>query len=163
MCSRADVLDHADARDRVELLAGEVAVVHHPDLDPVADAGRLGPLARDPRLRLRQGDADDLDAVAGGGVGREAAPAAADVEDPLAGLERQLRADHLELRLLRLLERRRAPREDRAAVGHRLVEEEREELGRQVVVVADRAGVALLRPARALRPQLGARAGRGGG
>ena len=40
----ADVLDHADAGDRVEALAGEVAVVHHPDLDPVGDARRLGPL-----------------------------------------------------------------------------------------------------------------------
>ena len=35
----ADVLDHADAGDRVEALAGEVAVVHDADLDPVGDAG----------------------------------------------------------------------------------------------------------------------------
>ena len=111
----ADVLDHADAGDRVEPLAGEVAVVHDPDLDPVADPGGLGPLPGDPGLRLRQRDPDDLDAVAGRGVGGEAAPAAADVDDPLAGLERQLRADHLELRLLGLLERcRRRGRRSRS-------------------------------------------------
>ena len=38
-------------------------------------------------------------------------------------------ADQLELRLLRVLERLRAAREHRAAVGHRVVEEQREELG----------------------------------
>ena len=76
-------------------------------------------------------------------VDGEAAPAAADVEHALARLEVELGADQLELRLLRLLERRGAAREDRAAVGHRGAEEQREELGRQVVVVAHRAGVAL--------------------
>ena len=50
---------------------------------------------------------------------REASPAAADVEHALAGLQRELGADQLELLLLRLLERRRAAREQRAAVRHR--------------------------------------------
>ena len=94
-------------------------------------------------LRLGQRDADHLDAVALGGVDREAAPAAADVEHALALLQAELGADQLELGLLRLLERRRAAREDRAAVGHRLAEEQREELVRDVVVVAHRARVAL--------------------
>ena len=44
---------------------------------------------------------------------------------------------------MRLLEGAGASREDAAAVGHGGVEEEREELVRDVVVVADRAGVAL--------------------
>ena len=74
-----------------------------------------------------------------GGVDREAAPAAADVEQRSPGLQPELRADQLELRLLGLLERLRPAREDRAAVGHRLVEEEREELVADVVVVAYRA------------------------
>jgi hypothetical protein len=34
------VLDHADRGDRVELLAGEVAVVGEADLDPVGEPGR---------------------------------------------------------------------------------------------------------------------------
>ena len=46
------------------------------------------------------------------------------------------------LRLLRLLERLRPTREDRARVGHRAIEEQLEELVRDVVMVAYRAGVA---------------------
>ena len=52
---------------------------------------------------------------------------------------------------------RAAAREDRAAVGHRLVEEQREELVRDVVVVADRARVALAAVAAPARAQLGRR------
>ena len=85
---------------------------------------------------------------------REAPPAAADVEHALAGRERELRADQLELLLLRLLERRRAAREERAAVGHRRAQEQLEELRRQVVVVAHRARVARAAVAAAPRAQL---------
>ena len=77
------------------------------------------------------------------GVDREAAPAAADVEHALAGGECELARDHVELGRLRLLERARAAREDRAAVGHRGVEEQREEVVADVVVVADSGRVAL--------------------
>jgi hypothetical protein len=85
---------------------------------------------------------------------RERAPAAADVEQPLARLQAELRADELELGLLRLLERLRAARPDGARVRHRLAEEEREEVVRDVVVVRDGAPVARDRVALALRPQL---------
>ena len=112
----AHVLHHADAGDGVEALAARaVAVVGDAEVDPVRDPGRGGALACKRGLRLRQRDAGDVDAVLARGVDREAAPAASDVEHPLPGLERQLAADQLELRLLRLLERRRATREDRAA------------------------------------------------
>ena len=50
----ADVLDHADAGDRVERLAVELAVVHDADLDPVGDARALGALAGQLGLRGRQ-------------------------------------------------------------------------------------------------------------
>jgi hypothetical protein len=149
-----DMLDHADARDRVEALAGEIAVVHHPDLDPIVDPRRGDPLARDSRLGLRKGDADDLDAMARGSVSSEAPPAAADVEHAFARCQRELFADHLELVLLGRLQRVGAAREDRAAVGHRAVEEEREELWRKVVVMADRARVASLRTTCASGPEL---------
>ncbi len=49
----ADVLDHADARDRVERLAGELAIVRDADLDPVGDAGLMSTLARELGLPLR--------------------------------------------------------------------------------------------------------------
>ena len=86
---------------------------------------------------------------------REAAPAAADVEHALALLQRELAADQRELGLLGLLERRRAALEVGAAVGHRRVEEQREELVARVVVVADRAAVAAERVPLAGQPQLG--------
>ncbi len=141
----------------------EVAVVHDADLDPVGDAGRLGSLPRFLGLRRGEGDADDAGPVAGRRPEREAAPAAADVEDTVALLQLELAGDGLELLLLGLLERPRPPREDPAAVGHRGVEEEREELVGDVVVVADGARVALLGVAAAARAQLGAgRLGRPG-
>ena len=89
----------------------QVAVVHDPDLDPVGDAGLLGPLPRFLGLRRGEGDADDAGPVPGRRPEREAAPAAADVEDPLALLQRQLAGDGLELLLLGLLQGLRSPRE----------------------------------------------------
>jgi hypothetical protein len=91
---------------------------------------------------------------------REAAPTAADVENPLARLQSQLRADELELGLLGLLEGLRPTREDRAAVGQRLAQKEREEIVRDVVVVADGTGVALDAVAPAARLELARRNGR---
>src|SRR4051794_21841427 len=70
-----DVLDHADARDRVELLAAELAVVRHPDVDLVGKARLGGARARDPRLRLRQRDAGDVDVVLARSVQDPTAPA----------------------------------------------------------------------------------------
>ena len=54
--------------------------------------------------------------VALGGVDRERAPAAADVEHALSALEPELLADELELGLLGLVERAGA----RGAIGHHL-------------------------------------------
>ena len=110
--------------------------------------------ARQRGLRLGERDPGHVHAVLARGVQRERAPAAADVEHALAGLQRELRADEVELGALGLLERRRAARPDRARVRHRLVEEEREELVGEVVVVRDRALVAQDRVALALRAQL---------
>ena len=85
-------------------------------------------------------DAGDLHAVVLSRVDGEAAPAAADVQHShRPASDPSLRGDQIEFCPLSILERLRAPREDRAAVGHRLVEEEREELVADVVVVADRA------------------------
>src|SRR4051794_36826924 len=150
----ADVLDHADARDRIEPLTTDLAVVLDPDVDLVANAGSVRTLPRDLRLRLRQRDAGDVDVVLLRGMHDPAAPATADVEHALAWLQVELRADQVELCLLRLFEGRRTPGEDRAAVGKRLAEEQLEELRRQVVVMAHRALVARHRVAAALRLEL---------
>ena len=150
----ADVLDHPDARDGVEAVIGEVAIVGYPDLDQVADPGFPRPLGGELGLRRRKGDPERRDAVLAGGVDHEAAPAAADVEHPLAGLELQFPTDQLELRLLRFLQGLGPLLEQGAAVGHRLVEEECEEIVRDVVVVTHRLGVAPLAVPGAPRPQL---------
>src|SRR5581483_1862703 len=71
-----------------------------------------------------------------------AAPAAADVEEPLARTEAELPADEVELCELRVRERLRLVGEVGARVDHPLVEEEREELVRERVVVVDRLPVA---------------------
>ena len=90
-----------------------------------------------------------------GGVDGEAAPPAADVEHPLALLEGQLGADEPQLGLLGLLEGLRAALEVGAAVGHRGVQEQREERVARVVVVGDRAPVASQRVALPGEPELG--------
>jgi hypothetical protein len=43
------VLNNADARDRVEALSGELAVILHTDLDPVGDALPRRPVLREAR------------------------------------------------------------------------------------------------------------------
>jgi hypothetical protein len=73
------VLDHPDARHRIEGLVGELAVVGNADVDLVSEAQRVGAALADLGLRRRQRDPDDLDVVALGGVPGEAAPATADV------------------------------------------------------------------------------------
>ena len=96
-----------------------------------------------------------LHPVAGGGVQHEAAPAAAHVQQALALPQPELRADQLALGQLRRPPACVAPREKtRAAVGHRVVEEQREEVVGDVVVVAHRARVALAAVAAAPRAQL---------
>src|SRR5918992_2619914 len=135
------MLDHPDAGHRVEALAVELPIVHHPDLDPVAQAQLCRSAERDLGLRRRERDAQYARAMIGGGVDREASPAAAYVEYPLPRLQLELLADDLQLRLLRLLQSRCAVREECAAVRHTRIEEQREELRRQVVVVTHRPGV----------------------
>ena len=150
----ADVLDHADARDRVERLVGDLPVVGDADLDPVGQAERGDPLAAERGLLVGDRDPENLGPVFAGRVDREAAPAAADVEDAVALLEAELGRDEVELGPLGLLEGLGAAGEDRAAVGHRRVEEQREEVVADVVVVADRLLVAVDRVPLAVEDQL---------
>ena len=104
----ADVLGHADRRDRVELLAGELAIVLQPDLDPIGHT-RLGDA-----LAVRSSAWARLMVMpttcaswCERGVDGHRAPAAADVEQPCTGLlvQPQLAADQLVLGRLGLVER----------------------------------------------------------
>ena len=99
----ADVLGHADARDRVKRRLRQLPVVLHADLDLLAEARLRDALARELGLRLGQRDADHLHAVLARGVDREAAPAAADVEHAHARRQAELARDQLEFRALRVL------------------------------------------------------------
>src|SRR5262249_15819896 len=75
----------------------------------------------------------------------------------------QFSADQVELCELGLLERHPRLGEEGAAVGHRVVEEELEELVRDVVVVADGLGVVGLAVAGGGRGPAGGGGGAGGG
>ena len=151
------VLDHPDAGDRVERPVGHLAVVGHADLDPVGHAGLANPFAGQLSLTLGERDPDRAHAVVAGGVDHEAPPPAPDVEHALALAQAELLADQLDLGLLGLLERLGAAGEVGAAVGHRAVEEQREEVVADVVVVADGAPVARDRVPLPAEPQLGGR------
>ena len=99
-----DVLEQPDRRHRVEAGLGDVAVVAVAHLGQFAQPFVGDGLLRPGRLLPRQRDAGGLDATAGG-VAHHAAPAAPDVEQPVARLQPQLLEDEPVLVLLRLLER----------------------------------------------------------
>ena len=89
-------------------------------------------------LLLRQRDAMADDAIVLGGMDQHRAPAAADVEQPVARLQPELAADMVELVCLRLVDAIGEIREVAAAVDHALVEEEPVEGVRNIVVMLDR-------------------------
>ena len=152
----ADVLEHADGGDGVELLPAEVAVVLQPDLDLLADPGRGDPLARQVGLGGADRDADDARAVVRGGVDGHGAPAAAHVQQPhpRGAVQAQFAADQVVLGGLGVGQRHRGVGlwlpvvgggdEPGAGVGHRLPEHQLVELVADVVVVGDRLGIAPL-------------------
>ncbi len=104
----ADMLEHADADDRVEP-AGNVgealAVVLQKKLDTILQPAFTRALLRDLELLHRQRDADAVRAVVLGQVHRQAAPATADVEHTRAGAQVELGGDVRALGLLCRLER----------------------------------------------------------
>ena len=133
----ADVLEHADRDERV-VRARQIAVVVLDELDLAVEAELLGPRARVRDLLLRDVEAAHAHAVVLRHEQREAAPAAAGLDDALAGLQLQLAADVMHLRLLRLLDRHRGIREVRAGVLQRLaVEPQLVEVVAEVVVVVN--------------------------
>lgn len=139
-----DVLEHPDARDAVEL-AVDLAVVLQPDLDPVFQPGGLHARGCQVELVLRQRDAEALRAELLRGAQHERAPAAADVEQALAGLKPDLGEDVVDLLDLRGGEILVAVLEVRARVHHVLVEPQLVELVRDVVVILDCLLVGALR------------------
>ena len=157
------MLDHADAGDCVEAFAGEVAVVLRPDAHAMVQTGLAHPRASEGRLRLGEGDPDDLDAMISSRMDGKAAPAAADVEHPLACLQPELAAGQLQLRFLSRLQRLAVSGEESTAIGHRPVQEQGEELVGDVVVMLYRQGIPDFRVPGAARAQLHRRCRQGQG
>jgi hypothetical protein len=129
----ADRLDHLD-RGELGVAAAQVAVVLEHDLHAAVEA-RLAHAPRGHRVLLaRQRGGGHPAAVVARRVQCERSPAGPDLHEVVRRLELELAADHVELRLLRLAQRRLGCVEHRARVGHGLVEEEREQVVSQVVV-----------------------------
>ena len=137
------MLEHADRDDPVERPL-DVAIVDQLELDPVRHPRRLGPLPSDRQLLLRQGDPEHVDVRDAVQIQSQAAPAAAEIEHPLARLQQQLRGDMRLLVELGLLDAVRRIGEVGAAVLHVRVEEEPVEVVADVVMMDDvalRAGL----------------------
>ena len=146
----ADRLDHLDADDRV-VLAGDLAVVDELEVD--VDTGRGEPLLGEGRLLGRQRHRGHL-GTALRGTDRQGAPSAADLEHPRA------RGDVASSRIASILRVCAASRcllgalEPGGGVGHRRVEERREQIVGQVVVGVDVLARALDRVALVVRQLL---------
>ncbi|MNK35689.1 hypothetical protein D3C87_542200 [compost metagenome] len=132
----AHVLEHADAGDAVEL-ARHVAVVLQADLDAVLQAGGLHALGREVELVLRQRDAHAARAELLRRADHQRAPAAADVEQRLPGLEFDLGEDVVDFLQLRGGQVFVAVLEVGARIDHVRIEPELVERVRHVVVVLD--------------------------
>src|SRR5690349_5518692 len=102
---------------------------------------RVRELAHGGELISADRDAGRERAVDRCGMREQRAPATADVEKALAGVEIELAADQLELRALRFGQRFLARREERARIHHVVAEKEAIEIVGHVIVKADRVSI----------------------
>ncbi len=129
-----------------------VAIVDELELDTVGDTGFLGAARGDLELLFRQRDAQHVHIRHTIEIERHAAPAAADVEHLLAGLQGELGGDVRFLVELGLFQADRLRiGEIGAAILPVRVEEEIVEIVRQIIMMRDigLGTVALVRPRRA--------------
>ena len=117
------MLEHPDRHDPVEG-AGDRTIVDQFEPDMIGDPSLLGSPARDLQLLFRQRDSGDVDSGDLVQIDRRPAPAAADVEHPLAGLQVQLGGDMRLLVGLGLLQAVSGIGEVSAAILPVVVEEE---------------------------------------
>ena len=136
----ADVLGQSDRRNGVESHLANVAVVGVPHFGQLREPFVGDRLCRPLRLFGRQGGTDHPDPVSRR-VAHHAAPAAADVEQPVAGLQPQLLENQPVLVLLGLFQRRVGVGIHRARVRHRWAQHPSVERVGHVVVVVDGLGV----------------------
>src|SRR5688572_2183992 len=153
-----DVLEHPDARDLVvRHVFGHIAIVEQPYFAAILESRPFDPAARVRMLVFRKRDPRRAHAVVLGRPHDERAPAAADVEEALAGLQLKLAADVIELLFLRRLERVLGAAKIAARVDAPCVEPQPEELIAYVVVMPNRFAVENARVADPLaQPRRGA-------
>ena len=138
---RAHRLDHLD-RDQLVILALEVAVILQQQRDAPREAALLDARAGVVVLLARDRGRRDAAAVVLGGVHREPAPAGADLEQVVGGLQVELAAGRVELGERGLGQGGFGRLEDAAGIGHRLVEHQLVEPVAEVVVRGDVARAA---------------------
>ena len=138
--AQPDVFEHADARNLV-VLAVETCVIDEVHADAILEPESPNLFARELALLRRQRHAVGVDSVLLRRVADQPTPAAADVQETLAGLETKLPTDHLHLVELGLLEAVLPVGEVGAGVLHLPIEKERVELVRDVVVELDEVAV----------------------
>jgi hypothetical protein len=138
-----------------EEAGGGVAVVEQLRVAVLVGRGVADACGGDGGLLLADGDALGFDVMAGGDVQDQTAPAAADIEEAVGGLEAKFAAD--ELKLVGLgggeIVLRRA--EIGAGVDQRIAEPGAEEVDGLVVVMGDSGAVAFDRVRRAVIPPAG--------
>ena len=132
----ADGFEHLDRDDGVEG-AADLAVVLEPHLDAVGEAGLRDTLAGERGLRLGDRDRRDPAAEVARRVEREPAPARADLEDVLAAAQSGPLGHEPVLVALGVGEGLVGGGVDGGRIGHRLVEEQAEQVVREVVVGGD--------------------------
>ncbi len=138
----ADVLEHADAHDLVESLALQFAIVAQLHTRSIRDAGGGDAPLCLVALLLAQRYPESARSEAFGRAYHERAPAAADVEKPLAGVKAQLAQGVVQLGRLRIVERFAIALPVRTRIHHIAIEEAAVEINRLIVMETDRGAVA---------------------
>ena len=132
----ADMLEHADRDDAVER-AVDVAIILQHEFCRTRQTSFFRPCIRDLQLLGGEGDAGDIGAYGLCEIDAKAAPAAADVENAQVAIDQELRGDVALLSKLGVLGAvRPASRNRRSCIDCR-VEEERIEVGVEIVVTCD--------------------------
>lgn len=129
-------LHHLDGDQLVEL-ALLVPVVAEAHLHPIRQPRRGDPLPGQCQLHLGKGEAGDPAKVAASGVEGEAAPAGADLQYLIPGLQRQFAADAFQLGGGGLRQGHIRALENSAGVHESLVQPETVEIIAQVVMSGD--------------------------
>ena len=132
----ADVLHHAQRADAVESGFRHIAIIHETDFGEVLKAFAFDPFLAPRDLLVREGHADYVNA-APCGDDLHGPPAAADIQQPVSGLEAELVEHQVELGFLRGLQGVGRLVEQGARVRHGRPENEPVEVIRLVVMVAD--------------------------